>query len=76
MKKVLLLTAALMSLGLYPKQSLPKTNAGHVGFKEVSVTPFDHSLYFEWDDTIDSSYVDKYGDTTYTKKDETWKVYY
>jgi hypothetical protein len=29
-----------------------------------------------WDDTLDSSYVDKYGDTIYTKKDATWKEYY
>lgn len=75
MKKVLLLAAALMSLGLYQNQSLPKINAGHVGFKEVSVTPFDHSLYVEWDDTIDSSYVDKHGDTTYTKKKATYEKY-
>jgi hypothetical protein len=29
-----------------------------------------------WDDILDSSYVDKYGDTIYTKKDATWKEYY
>lgn len=29
-----------------------------------------------WDDTLDSSYINKYGDTIYTKKDETWKTYY
>ncbi len=31
---------------------------------------------YDWDDTLDSSYVDKYGDTIYTKKDATWKEYY
>lgn len=38
--------------------------------------PFEVAPDIIWDDTLDSSYVDKHGDTTYTKKDETWKVYY
>jgi hypothetical protein len=38
--------------------------------------PFEVAPDIIWDDTLDSTYVDKYGDTTYTKKDETWKVYY
>ena len=29
-----------------------------------------------WDDTLDSSYINKCGDTIYTKKDETWKDNY
>ena len=38
--------------------------------------PFEVAPDIIWDDTLDSSYVDKHGDTTYTKKDATWKVYY
>ena len=38
--------------------------------------PFEVAPDIIWDDTLDSTYVDKYGDTTYTKKDATWKVYY
>jgi hypothetical protein len=38
--------------------------------------PFEVAPDIIWDDTLDSTYVDKYGDTTFTKKDATWKIYY
>lgn len=39
--------------------------------------PFEAAPDIIWDDTLDSMYIDKkYEDTTYTKKDATWKIYY
>ena len=39
--------------------------------------PFEVAPDIIWDDTLDSMYIDKkYGDTTFTKKDATWKIYY
>ena len=38
--------------------------------------PFEVAPDIIWDDTLDSTYINKYGDTIYTKKDATWKEYY